>query len=136
LISSLILLGLLNRANIKTRSVLKEVEMGGRTNAQLMSTLVSLLHDNLEGLWLSSDRRVLQIRSEQLAALSGLPIHEVPRNVQAERIRFGLSANESPVSDSRRYALLLSYLENRLSERRQHPIRIDLHIYKYKEDRT
>lgn len=136
LAGTLILLGIISSQKAKTAEVLRDVELVGRTNAQLLSLTVSMLHEQLEGLWLSSDRRVLQIRSEQLAALSGLPIIEIPRNVKAERIRFGLSANESPVSDSRRYAQLLFHLENQLSSLRQHPVRIDLHIFKYKDDRS
>lgn len=136
LAGTLILLGIINSQKAKTSAVLREVQLVGQTNAQLLSLTISMLHEQLEGLWLSSDRRVLQIRSEQLAALSGLPIIPIPRNVTPERLRFGLSANESPVSDSRRYAPLLFHLEDRLSDLRQHPVRIDLHIFKYKDDRS
>ena len=136
LVGTLVLLRMVNAEKDKTAAVLQEVELAGKTNARLLSLTVSMLHEQLEGLWLSNERRVLQISSEQLAALSGLPIVEVPKSASVERFRFGLSANESPVSDSRRYALLLAYLERRLSERRARPVRFDLHIFKFKEDRV
>ena len=135
LIGALGLLRMVNAEKNKTTKVLREVELVGQTNALLLTLTVSMLHEQLEGLWLSNDRRMLEIKSEQLAALSGLPIIEVPKKALCERYTFGLSANESPVADSRRYALLLAYLEGRLSERRGRPVRIDLHIFKFKEDR-
>jgi ABC-type phosphate/phosphonate transport system substrate-binding protein len=101
----------------------------------LLSLTITMLHEQLEGLWLSNDRRVLQISSEQLAALSGLPIIQVANKSSIERYSFGLAANESPVLDSRKYALLLAHLEQRLTQRRGRPVRIDLKIYKFKEDR-
>jgi ABC-type phosphate/phosphonate transport system substrate-binding protein len=79
---------------------------------------------------------MLHISSEQLAALSGHPTPRVRNKSSIERFSFGLAANESPVNDSQKYALLLAHLEERLSERRGRPVRIDLKIFKFKEDRV
>ncbi|MBL9170436.1 MAG: protein kinase [Verrucomicrobiales bacterium] len=136
LMGALGLLTMVSAEKDKTAAVLKDVERAGQTNAQLLSLTVSMLHEQLEGLWLSTDRRVLHISSEQLAALSGFPIATVAKGSSVERLAFGLAANESPVSDSQKYSLLLAHLERELTERRGRPVRIDLKIFKFKEDRT
>jgi len=136
LLGALVFLKIVSVEKNKTAAVLSEVERAGQTNARLLSLTVSMLHEQLEGLWLSSDREVLHISSEQLAALSGLPIIEVAKKATIERYKFGLSANESPVADSQKYAMFLATLEQRMSERRGRPVRIDLHIFKFKEGRV
>lgn len=135
LLGTLTLLTMVNAEKDKTAAVLKDVEQAGRTKAKLLSLTVAMIRKNLEGLWLSKDLRVLHISSEELAVLSGLPIASVERASSVEEITFGLAANENPVSDSQKYSLLLAHLEQQLTERRGRPVRIDLKIFKFKEDR-
>lgn len=133
---SIALLRMVIAQKTKTNQVLGEVSKREQENAQLVGLTVAMLRAELEGMWLSNERRVLAIRSEQLAVLSGLPFVEVPKRVPCERYAFGLSANESPTSDALRYAPLLSHLETQMSLRRGKPVRFDLHIFKRKEDRN
>lgn len=136
LVGVLLLLGWVYGVNEKIAAMLQEVERSQRGEARKTVLLVSIIREELEKLWDNKDRKVLRISSEQLAVLSALPILDFPKGVRPERLRFGLSANENPLADSYRYTELLSHLEQRLSKRRGHPVRIDLYFYKYKEDRT
>jgi serine/threonine protein kinase/ABC-type phosphate/phosphonate transport system substrate-binding protein len=135
LAGALVLLSMVSAEKDKNAAVSKELEQTDLEKTQSYGLLVALLREQLEGLWLSTDRRMLHISSEQLAALSGLSIVRVANKSSIERFSFGLAANESPVSDVQKYALLLSHLEQRLTERRGRPVRIDVKIYKFKEDR-
>jgi serine/threonine protein kinase/ABC-type phosphate/phosphonate transport system substrate-binding protein len=136
LIGALVLLSMVNAEKDKNAAVSKDLEQADREKTQSYALLVALLREQLEGLWLRSDRRMLHISSEQLAALSGLTVVPVANKSTIERFSFGLVANESPVNDSQKYALLLAHLEQKLTERRGHPVRIDLKLYKFKEDRV
>ncbi len=135
LVGTLILLSIVSAQKDKNAAVLKEKELLEMETAQANATLVSMLHERMESLWLSDATRVLKISSEGRSLLSGLPIIPVAKKSSIERLYFGLAANENPVSDSRKYAPLLAHLEQQMSARRGHPVRIDLNIYKFKEDR-
>jgi ABC-type phosphate/phosphonate transport system substrate-binding protein/tRNA A-37 threonylcarbamoyl transferase component Bud32 len=136
LAGALVLLGMVNAAKGKSTTLLAELEFKAQENGRLLSLAVGMLHSQLEGLWLNTDRRVLHISSEELAVLSGLPIPPVGNKASIERFSFGQAANESPVSDAIKYTPLLKFLEQRLTELRGHPVRIDIKMYKFKEDRA
>jgi len=135
LVVTLVLLKLKNDAKERMRKALDEVRQADEANATLVVQLRKMLETELEGLWLSNERRWLEITSEQLKALDGQPLQLLSKAARSERYTFGLAANESPVSDARRYALLLTKIENQLSVRRGHPVRLDLYMFKFKEDR-
>jgi ABC-type phosphate/phosphonate transport system substrate-binding protein/tRNA A-37 threonylcarbamoyl transferase component Bud32 len=135
LVGVLVLLNWVYSEKNKKEEAYEDTVRAGQTNARLHTLLVDMLHKQLEGLWLSANQRVLTISSEQLAALSVRSIVDVTNMSSIQRLSFGLAANESPVADSRKYSELLAHLEERLTERRGRPVRIDLKIYKFKEDR-
>ena len=136
LVGALVLLEMVDAEKNRKTAALRDVEAAKGVGDRATRQLVALLVEELESLWLQDDRKMLRVSSEQLAALSAREIADIPKGARVERLRFGLAANESPVSDARRYAELLSFLETRLSKRRGHPILIDLQIYKFKEDRV
>jgi hypothetical protein len=96
--------------------------------------LVSLLTDQLNDLWLRSDRSMLRISSEQLAALSGRPIHPAGDKSSIERYSFGLISKGDVSSEAQAYANFLSHLELGLTKHRKRPVRIDVTIFKFEED--
>ncbi|HUR45819.1 MAG TPA: serine/threonine-protein kinase, partial [Candidatus Saccharimonadales bacterium] len=136
LVGALVLLQMVRAEKDRRTSALHEVEKEKGISDRAVRLTVQLLDQQLEALWQITDLRVLKITSEQLSVLSARPIPDVPRNSKIERFSFGLAANESPGSDARRTSPLLEYLEEQMTQRRKHPVRIDLKLYKYKEDRV
>jgi len=61
----------------KNAAIVKELEETAQDKAESYVTLVRLLRERLEAYWLSSDRRVLPVSSEERSLLSGLPIVQV-----------------------------------------------------------
>jgi ABC-type phosphate/phosphonate transport system substrate-binding protein len=135
LVGALVSLKVINAEKNKNEAMLRGKEIAELQSAEAQATLVKMLRERLESLWLTDRTRVLNVPSEGRALLAAVPIVPVAKKASIERLVFGLAANESPVSDSQKYALFLEHLEQRLSERRGHPVRIDLNIYKFKEDR-
>jgi ABC-type phosphate/phosphonate transport system substrate-binding protein len=136
LVGALALLGMVDMEKNKTKAALRETEEAKGESDRAVRMTVALLNQQLEGLWLISELKVLKISSDQWHVLSALPTAEVSRAAKPDRFTFGLAANESPVSDARRYAPLLAHLEERLAARRGRPVQIGLNIYKFKEDRV
>ena len=136
LIGTLLLLRVVAAEQKKSAGVLKAFKEAAIQNEGLLSVSVEMLREQLEGLWLRDDQTAMTIASEKLAVLSGRPYVKVDRRVPIEHYRFGIAANESPVTDALRYAAFLACLEQRLSERRGLPVRFDLHVFKFKEDRV
>jgi serine/threonine protein kinase len=129
------LLHLVNKERLKEELALNDVRDERDQNARLAKETVGLLRGNLEGLWASTDKRYLKITSEQLAALISRPIINVTNKARLMRMSVGLPANESPVDESRRYALLLAYLEDQMGRHMGREIRMDLRLYKFEGDR-
>jgi ABC-type phosphate/phosphonate transport system substrate-binding protein/tRNA A-37 threonylcarbamoyl transferase component Bud32 len=135
LVAVLVLLSMVNKEKNKTEAAWKQTELAGQIKDEYASEVVALLREELEEMWLSEGSRVLHLSSERWHALSEIPVARVDKKTSIERLSFGLCANESPVNDSQKYAFLLAHLEERLTEIRGRPVRIDLKIYKFKEDR-
>lgn len=135
LVAVLVLLSMVIRAKNKEVAVRIEKEQGELDLAHSHATLVRHLRERLEDYWLSADRRMLPISSDERSLMAGIPVVQVRNKSSIERFSFGLAANESAVSDAQKYAALLTHLEQQLTKRRGRPVRIDLKFYKFKEDR-
>ncbi len=129
------LLRVVDNQRVKESRARHEIEKVNGENAELVHETVGLLRGNLDGLWASTDKRYLVLRSEQLAALSARPIIKVTNKTSLVRFRAGITANESPVDEARRYADLFAYLEKKMSESLGKEVRFDIKLYKFPGER-
>jgi serine/threonine protein kinase len=134
LFGALFALNMVNNEKTKQAQILEAMDHQQLKAGQLLSMNARMLVEELEKLWMSAEHTHLPISSEQLVMLC----EDRPgKHYKGElaRYRFGITANERTVADALRFAPLLIHLEQELSRRLERPVRLDLIIYKFKQDR-
>jgi ABC-type phosphate/phosphonate transport system substrate-binding protein len=93
-----------------------------------------MIEENLEGIWANRERRSIDLNSEEIAALSQIPIIPITNKATLTRWKIGIVTSERPAARVRRFAPLIGELEARTSRKLGHEVRIDVRIYKFPGD--
>jgi ABC-type phosphate/phosphonate transport system substrate-binding protein len=131
---SLWFLQVVNREKRKQTDLATELRESNRDKKQLLNRTLGFLQENLEGIWANRDKRWMDIQSEDIAALAQEPFVRITNRATLKRWTVGVTVEEDPVGCARQHAKLLSELEDRMSRSLGHEVRLNLRLYKLRND--
>ncbi|MBL9167166.1 MAG: protein kinase [Verrucomicrobiales bacterium] len=107
------------------------LETNDRLNKLVARQIVST-RERLQRAWLETEESTFVVKSEDLALLAQRSVASTDgRDIALYRV--GLYLRESPVEDAETYGRLLGFLEERMTEKLNRRVKLDLHFIKGQE---
>jgi predicted Ser/Thr protein kinase/ABC-type phosphate/phosphonate transport system substrate-binding protein len=134
LATSLWLLYLVNWERNKQVALTAEVRVANREHSALLKRALGMVQEDLEGIWANREKQWMVIQSDEIATLAQLPTVRVTNQAALIRWTVGVTAEENPAGCARQHAKLLSELEAAMSQSLGCAVRLDLKLYKFRND--
>jgi len=127
-------LHVVSREKNKQTELAAELKETNREKNQVLKRSFGMVQENLEGIWANREKRWMLIHSDDIATLAQIPTVRVTNQAALIRWTVGVTAEENPAGCARQHAKLLSELEARMSQSLGCPVRLDLKLYKFRDD--
>ncbi len=134
LAASLLLLFQVNRARDKEKSLTAELKQALKDKDVAGRRALQMVGQGLDGIWSEKNRRTIDLESEDVAALSELPVIPVTNTATALRLRIGIVTDEDPKGRVSQFSEFLAELEQKLGSHLGCEVRINVRIYKFRQD--
>ncbi len=131
---SLWLLERVNDERRKQESLSKGLIAEENKTRELRKEQMKITEEAMDDLWANRAKRSMDVKSSTIAAMADVPVLTVTNPATLVQWTMGVAAQDRPAGRVRNHALLVSELEARASQRLGREVRVNIRLYKFKED--
>jgi ABC-type phosphate/phosphonate transport system substrate-binding protein len=118
----------------KQEALAEELIARERETRGLRKEQLKMTEEALESIWANREKRSMEVKSATIAAMAEMPVLAVTNPATLVEWSMGVAAQDRPAARVRNYALMISELETRASQRLGREVRVNIRLYKFPED--